>query len=46
MNNTIERPPVQTDHVSIADFDLTPRGLADAPARQEDTESIVYTGNS
>jgi hypothetical protein len=32
--------------ISIADLDLTPQGLDDAPAHQEDAESIVYTGNS
>jgi hypothetical protein len=30
----------------IEAFDLTPAGLADAPARQEDSGSIVHTGNS
>ena len=34
------------DDISIADFDLTPHGLDDAPAHQQDTESIVYIGNS
>jgi len=32
--------------VTAADLDLTPFGLNDAPAHQEDVESIVYTGNS
>jgi hypothetical protein len=30
----------------IEAFDLTPEGLADAPALKEDPESIVHTGNS
>jgi hypothetical protein len=30
----------------IEAFDLTPEGLADAPASQEDSGSIVHTGNS
>jgi hypothetical protein len=49
-NNTNPRPAIcirGTDNdINIADFDLTPRGLDDAPAHQQDTESIVYTGNS
>ena len=32
--------------IIAADLDLTPHGLEDAPAHQEDPESIVYTGNS
>jgi hypothetical protein len=32
--------------ISIGDLDLTPEGLADAPAHQQDFESIVHTGNS
>ncbi len=27
-------------------FDLSPLGLADAPANQQDSDSIVYVGNS
>jgi hypothetical protein len=30
----------------IEDLDLTPEGLANAPAHQQDPESIVHTGNS
>lgn len=30
----------------IETLDLTPEGLADAPAQQEDSGSIVHTGNS
>jgi hypothetical protein len=32
--------------VGIEDLDLTPEGLSDAPAHQQDPESIVHTGNS
>ncbi|WP_181037489.1 hypothetical protein [Arthrobacter sp. ZGTC412] len=32
--------------LGIEDFDLTPAGLADAPANEQDTDSIVHTGNS
>jgi hypothetical protein len=32
--------------VGIEDLDLTPAGLADAPASEQDRESIVHTGNS
>jgi hypothetical protein len=32
--------------VGIEDLDLTPAGLADAPANELDRESIVHTGNS
>lgn len=31
---------------AIEDLDLTPDGLADAPAQQLDDESLVHTGNS
>jgi hypothetical protein len=31
---------------SIYQLDLSPAGLADAPAHQEDLESLVYPGNS
>ncbi|MDQ0618627.1 hypothetical protein [Arthrobacter globiformis] len=40
---TVDR---QVNLTSIEDLDLTPDGLADAPAHQQDTESIVHTGNS
>ena len=30
----------------IAELDLTPHGLQNMPARQEDSESLVYVGNS
>lgn len=31
---------------ALDDLDLTPAGLADAPALQMDPESLVHTGNS
>ncbi|WP_258804828.1 hypothetical protein [Pseudarthrobacter sp. NS4] len=31
---------------AVEDLDLTPRGLADAPALQQDPDSLVHTGNS
>jgi hypothetical protein len=30
----------------IDTLDLTPEGLADAPAHEEDFDSLVHTGNS
>jgi hypothetical protein len=33
-------------HAAIEDLDLTPEGLADAPAHEEEPESLVHTGNS
>ncbi|WP_181037633.1 hypothetical protein [Arthrobacter sp. ZGTC412] len=32
--------------LGIEDFDLTPAGLADAPANEQDPDSIVHIGNS
>lgn len=32
--------------VRLEDLDLTPNGLADSPALQQETESIIYIGNS
>ncbi len=31
---------------SIDDLDLTPAGLSDAPANEQDPDSMVHTGNS
>jgi hypothetical protein len=31
---------------SIENLNLTPEGLADAPARQEEPDSLVHVGNS
>jgi hypothetical protein len=30
----------------LMDMDLSPQGLADAPANEVDPDSLVYTGNS
>ena len=30
----------------LMDLDLSPQGLADAPANEIDADSLVYTGNS
>ncbi len=30
----------------LMDMDLSPQGLADAPANELDPDSLVYTGNS
>jgi hypothetical protein len=38
--------PGKGSPAGIDAFDLTPEGLADAPALKEDPESIVHTGNS
>jgi hypothetical protein len=32
--------------LGVEDLDLSPQGLADAPASQQDPDSIVYAGNS
>jgi hypothetical protein len=36
----------QINGLLIADLDLTPVGLRGTPAHQEDSESLVYIGNS
>lgn len=52
MTNTAHAAPALIDAMGtrapfdIEAFDLTPEGLADAPAHQEDSGSIVHTGNS
>lgn len=33
-------------HPGLMDMDLSPQGLADAPASEIDPDSLVYTGNS
>lgn len=38
--------PAHETRRGLEDLDLTPEGLADTPAHQEDYESIVHTGNS
>ncbi len=48
-NTTGSKTTLNGGHMHLAsleDLDLTPAGLADAPAREEDRESIVHTGNS
>jgi hypothetical protein len=39
-------PPARTERPALEDLDLSPQGLADAPAHQEDPDSIVYAGSS
>jgi hypothetical protein len=34
------------ERLGVEDLDLSPQGLADAPASQQDPDSIVYAGNS
>ncbi|WP_395402171.1 hypothetical protein ACHMXB_01500 [Arthrobacter sp. UC242_113] len=52
MTNTLHNEPLTTAVLGkktpfcIDTFDLTPAGLSDAPANQEDSGSIVHTGNS
>lgn len=38
--------PAISERQSIHDFDLSPAGLADAPANQQDPDSLVHPGNS
>ncbi|WP_171027077.1 hypothetical protein [Pseudarthrobacter sp. NamB4] len=50
MTNSPHNDPFATDETGIAagieTFDLTPEGLAGTPAHEEDSGSIVHTGNS
>jgi hypothetical protein len=39
-------PAASGDRLGVEDLDLSPQGLADAPASQQDPDSIVYPGNS
>jgi hypothetical protein len=39
-------PSARNERPSLEDLDLSPQGLADAPAHQEDPDSIVYAGSS
>jgi hypothetical protein len=39
-------PAAGGDRLGLEDLDLSPQGLADAPANQQDPDSIVYAGNS
>ncbi|WP_171046792.1 hypothetical protein [Pseudarthrobacter sp. NamE5] len=46
-NLTPTNPPaVSQGEGALEDLDLTPAGLADAPAHQQDPQSLVHTGNS
>jgi hypothetical protein len=38
--------PAIAERRSIHEFDLSPAGLADAPANQQDCDSLVHPGNS
>lgn len=38
--------PGERPGFGLSDLDLTPQGLADAPASETDPDSLVYTGNS
>ncbi|MHA7223307.1 hypothetical protein ACX80S_13415 [Arthrobacter sp. RHLT1-20] len=40
------RPAAAGERPSLNDLDLSPQGLADAPASQADPDSLVYAGNS
>ncbi|MBT2566971.1 hypothetical protein J7I84_10790 [Arthrobacter sp. ISL-85] len=46
MTDTSPTTPHAVTDTGVEDLDLTPDGLADAPAHEEDQESIVHTGNS
>ncbi|MET1085919.1 MAG: hypothetical protein ABWY04_02165 [Arthrobacter sp.] len=43
-DNATSQP--NSTHAGLDGLDLTPEGLADAPAHQQDPDSIVHTGNS
>jgi hypothetical protein len=45
-SNTTTPNDGPTRPAAIEDLDLTPAGLADAPANEQDRESLVHTGNS
>ncbi|MFC0458665.1 hypothetical protein ACFFGR_19305 [Arthrobacter liuii] len=46
MTDTSPTPAHATTDTGVDDFDLTPDGLANAPAHEEDQENLVHTGNS
>jgi hypothetical protein len=46
MTDTNPSTAPATARSGLDDLDLTPDGLADAPAHEEDQESLVHTGNS
>jgi hypothetical protein len=39
-------PATPAERPNLDDLDLTPQGLADAPAGEADPDSLVYVGNS
>jgi hypothetical protein len=39
-------PAAGGDRLGLEDLDLSPQGLADAPANQQDPDSLGYAGNS
>lgn len=39
-------PAVSQGDGALEELDLTPAGLADAPAHQQEPDSLVHTGNS
>ena len=39
-------PAAARETPSLNDLDLSPQGLADAPASEPDPDSLVYAGNS
>jgi hypothetical protein len=39
-------PATPGERPGLNDLDLTPQGLADAPASEVDPDSLVYVGNS
>ncbi|MDQ0768031.1 hypothetical protein QF031_000780 [Pseudarthrobacter defluvii] len=44
---SVHGPAAAHDRVAAVEhLDLTPAGLADAPAQQQDPDSLVHTGNS
>ena len=46
INNTTGPKDGHIHLAGLEDLDLTPAGLADAPASEQDSDSIVHTGNS
>lgn len=45
-SHTHHSPAAHEARAAVEHFDLTPAGLADAPAQQLDLDSLVHTGNS
>lgn len=48
-NNTCTQPTSAAAHqprTAVEHYDLTPAGLSDAPAQEQDLDSLVHTGNS